>query len=170
MTFAEVYDQHVAYLWKTVRRLGVAPADIEDITHDVFVIVHGRLATFDRTRPIRPWLFGIAFRRVANYRRHSRNYREVTSDTTDASAAPTSLESQLAARNDLHRVAAALATLDHERRAVFVLSEIDLCSGPEIAGALELPLNTVYSHLRRARRDFTAAFCQPDEEVPHVRR
>src|ERR1039457_6413159 len=42
--FDEIYRQHFPYVWRTLRRLGVAPADVEDVAHEVFVVVHRRLA------------------------------------------------------------------------------------------------------------------------------
>jgi len=54
-------------------------------------------------------------------------------------------------------VARALDTLDFDRRAVFILHEIDGVAIPEIARALEIPSNTAYSRLRLARADFGAA-------------
>lgn len=51
----------------------------------------------------------------------------------------------------------ALDELELERRAVFVMHELDGQAVPEIAAALEIPLGTAYSRLRLAREDMTAA-------------
>ena len=51
----------------------------------------------------------------------------------------------------------ALAALDADRRAVFVMHELDELSAPEIAETLAIPLNTVYSRLRIARERFNVA-------------
>ncbi|MGE3633430.1 MAG: RNA polymerase sigma factor, partial [Sandaracinaceae bacterium] len=57
----------------------------------------------------------------------------------------------------LHRL---LSTLDEERRAVFILAELEQMSAPEIADALDLKLNTVYSRLRVARQKFDEALAR----------
>ncbi len=61
---------------------------------------------------------------------------------------------------DAERRALVLSALDRmplERRAVFVMHEIDEHSIPDVARALDLPLNTAYSRLRIAREEFAAA-------------
>ena len=82
-----VYDEHFDYVWHTLRRLGVRAADLEDLAHDVFVAFHRTRATYDPSRPIRPWLFGIAFRVSSDHRRRARHRYEVVAerDTPDAS-------------------------------------------------------------------------------------
>ena len=60
--FRKLFDAESAYVWKTLRRLGVAPSDIEDVASNVWLVVHRRLDSYDGTKPLRPWLFGIAFR------------------------------------------------------------------------------------------------------------
>jgi len=54
----------------------------------------------------------------------------------------------------LHRI---LDRLDDDKRAVFVLAELEQMTAPEIAEALSVNLNTVYSRLRAARAAFEDA-------------
>jgi len=56
---------------RRLARLGVRDADLDDVTQEVFVAVHRRWDDFDRTRPLRPWLLGFAYRMAADYRKHS---------------------------------------------------------------------------------------------------
>jgi RNA polymerase sigma-70 factor (ECF subfamily) len=57
---------------------------------------------------------------------------------------------------------ALLAELDEPKREVFVLAEVEEMTMPEIASALEIPLNTAYSRLRAARQAFEAALARHD--------
>jgi len=155
--FATIYRGEFRYVWRTLRRLGARPADIEDLAHDVFVVVHRRLADYDARRPLRPWLFGIAFRVASDYRRRARHRAEVATGTIEAASAAPRADDQLAAEQDRALVIEALAALDLDRRAVLILHDIDGESAPEIARSLGIPLNTVYSRLRVARQRFTAA-------------
>jgi RNA polymerase sigma-70 factor, ECF subfamily len=66
-------------------------------------------------------------------------------------------DEEVARERDRALIAAALERLSLDERAAFVLHDVDGCTAPEIAGALEVPLNTVYSRLRRARRKFETA-------------
>ena len=63
--FAAAYDAEFEVVWLYLRRLGVPEADVEDAVHDVFVVAHRRYGTYDPSRPLRPWLLGIAFRIAA---------------------------------------------------------------------------------------------------------
>jgi RNA polymerase sigma-70 factor, ECF subfamily len=156
--FRTLFDAHVPYVWKTLQRLGVKPAELPDVTHDVFVIVFRRLADFDASRPAKPWLFGIAYRVARDHRKLFRNTHEVVSDTIAETTDPVPpADVQLVVAEEKKLVHDALETLEDERRAVFVLFEIDGVAMPEVAEALGLPLNTAYSRLRLARADFRAA-------------
>jgi RNA polymerase sigma-70 factor, ECF subfamily len=158
--FDDVYQQDFAYVWQTLRRLGVRPSDLEDLAHDVFVVVHRRLEDFDPTRALRPWLFGIAYRVASEHRRRRPPDRPAEGPETDvddlADQAP-SPERILTSGEARRRVAKALERLPLDQRGVLVLHDIDGVSVPEIARALELPLNTVYSRLRLGRSKFLAA-------------
>ena len=155
--FETLYRAEFPYVWHTLRRLGVRDRDLEDLAHDVFVVVHRRLADYDPTRPLKPWLFGIAFRVAAGDRRRARVHAEIPSDAVDVAADVPGADDQLAARQDRQLVLDALAALDLDRRAVFVMHDIDGHAAPEIAAAVGIPLNTVYSRLRLAREKFAAA-------------
>jgi RNA polymerase sigma-70 factor, ECF subfamily len=150
MTLEDIYAAEFDYVWHTLRRLGVLDAEREDLAHDVFLVVHRRLSSYDPARPLRPWLFGIAYRIVADQRRLARVTREVVGEAPEqAGPAPAHADRDLLVR--------ALATLELVRRAVIILHEIDGQSIPEIARVLDLPENTLYSHLTRARRELAAA-------------
>lgn len=79
--FRKLFDAEVAYVWKTLRRLGVRPSDIDDVSSEVWLVVHRRLDGYDSSKPIRPWLFGIAFRVAAAERRMARHRSEVLTMT-----------------------------------------------------------------------------------------
>lgn len=157
-SFAALFEAEFSYVLNTLYRLGVRRADLEDVTHEVFVAVHGALAEYDPTRPLRPWLFGIAFRFASRYRRSARFSREVPREEAGdvADEAPPADE-QMASEQARRVVMEALDTLDVDRRAVIVMHDIDGCPVPEIALALSIPLNTAYSRLRLGREQFKAA-------------
>lgn len=155
--FRRLFDAELDYVWHALRRLGVREADLEDVTHDVFLAVYKKLHTFDGARPTRPWLFGFAYRFASDYRKLARHRREVLVLAPEArDPAPSALDrTELGQTLELAR--RALDTLGLERRAVFVLHELDECPMPEVAEALGIPLNTAYSRLRLAREDLASA-------------
>ena len=146
-----IFEEHFDYIWNTLRRLGVRQGNLEDVTHDVLLAVHRRLAHYDPSRPLRPWLFAFGFREASDYRRKARHRREVLDDADQVDGAPLADE-RLEASETRALVRTALNTLDLDHRAVFILHDLDDCPVPEIAATLRIPLNTAYSRLRdRAR-------------------
>src|SRR5262245_8429480 len=67
--FAEVYEEHFTFVWKSLRRLGVPPASVDDAAQDVFVVVHRKLETFEGRSSLKTWLFGIAHLIALGYRK-----------------------------------------------------------------------------------------------------
>lgn len=157
MELREIYEAEFGYVWGCLRRFGVCNPALEDVAHDVFLVVHRRLDTYDRTRPIRPWLAGICFRVASDHRKRAyRRYERDELGPEHPSPAPTP-EDRAA---DLERSALVLAALDEleaAQRAVFVMHDIDGFSIPEIAEQLQVKPNTLYSRLRLGRERFTAA-------------
>ena len=155
--FPAVYAAELGYVWNTLRRLGVQDRDIEDLCHDVFVVVFRNLEVYDARRPIRPWLFGIAFRVASDYRRLARHRREIPGTTRELTCPAPPADEVMLRRERQRLVARALEELELDRRAVFVMHDIDGHVMPDIATALGIPLNTAYSRLRLARADFAVA-------------
>lgn len=153
----DVYTAEFAWVYRTLRRLGGRERDLEDLAHDVFIVVHRRLGDYDPQRPLRPWLMGIAFRVVSDYRRRaSFGAEELSEAAADTASAPRQ-EEAVAARERRELVLAALDALDLDQRAVFVAHELDGTAIPELADALGVSVNTLYSRLRLARPRFAAA-------------
>jgi RNA polymerase sigma-70 factor, ECF subfamily len=155
--FREVFALNFDYVWHALKRLGVREADLEDVTHEVFLAVFRKLDQFDATRPLRPWLFGFAFRLASDHRDLAHHRRELVTDAPEIlDAGPSALDAAI--RQQALAVAQrALGALELGRRAVFILHVLDDCPMPEVAAALGIPVNTAYSRLRLARADLAAA-------------
>jgi RNA polymerase sigma-70 factor, ECF subfamily len=154
-----IYQQHGRFVWLSLQRLGVRPADLDDIAQDVFMIVYRRLGSFDRTARITTWLFGICMRVAANYRRRRRWRREVLSNAIadERPALALAADDLLARREEQEMAERALARLDVAKRATFVMFEIETLSCQEIADLMAVPLGTVYSRLNAARKELEKA-------------
>jgi RNA polymerase sigma-70 factor (ECF subfamily) len=165
--FRTMYDAHVDFVWRNLRRLGVPESEAEDRTQEAFVVAHRRFAEFvDRGHGPRAWLFQIVLRVASDARRHHRRHPEVA-DGGDAIARASVAAPQADAveqREAMSRLDAALGTLDIGRRAVVVLHEIEEMTAPEIARVLNLPLNTVYSRLRVGRADLELALAKTGDQ------
>ena len=155
--FAQLFEAEHSYVLHSLRRLGVAERDLEDVTHDVFVVVHRKLPEYDASRPARPWLFAIAVRAASDYRRRGRTRLEQVSDALDAHGAPGNTEHELERREQRALVIEALRGVEESRLPLFVMVDLDEVPVVDAAAALSIPLNTAYSRLRLARADFAAA-------------
>jgi RNA polymerase sigma-70 factor (ECF subfamily) len=151
--FPAVYRAEFGWVLHTLRRLGVAQAELEDVAHDVFVAVYRHFGELDRTRPVRPWLFGFAYRIASDHKKLARHRRETSADADPADRAPLP-DAQLDDERLRRRLLAALDAMDFDKRSLVVMHDLEGIAVPEIAKLLGVPLNTAYSRLRLARADF----------------
>jgi RNA polymerase sigma-70 factor, ECF subfamily len=158
LNFADVYEAHFDFVWRSARRLGVSALHVDDVVQEVFLVVHRRLAEFEARSSIKTWLFAITRRVVGDYRRSARRKpSEPIGNFEPEANASSAADAQLARNEDARLLYAILDELDADKREVFVLAELEQISGPEIAAALGENLNTVYARLRAARCAFEAA-------------
>src|SRR5450432_2059597 len=78
--FRQIYESEHRYVWNTLLRLGVRAADVEDVAQETLLTVYKKLDDYDSTRPLKPWLFGFAFRVAADYRKSAQQKRSVNED------------------------------------------------------------------------------------------
>ena len=158
-----LYAAHAEHVWRCLHRLGVRDADLPDLLHEVFLVVHRRAADYDPLRPVGAWLWGICVGLAQNYRRRAFRRVERLVDAPEG-ATERDAEGALDASRRVARGRAALDALDPERRAVFVMFEMEAMSGREIAELLAVPIGTVHSRLHSARAAIAAALAA--EEAP----
>jgi RNA polymerase sigma-70 factor (ECF subfamily) len=120
-------------------------AAAEDIAQEAFLAALRALDRFDRRRPFGPWLHRIVVNRAIDWARARTLRAEISDDgTIERAAARTRAEA-----SDAEALAAGLAALSPEHRAVIVLRHLLEYTPGEIAELLELPRGTVNSRLRR---------------------
>ncbi len=158
--FETIYHQYFGFVWSSVRRLGVGMDAMDDVVQDVFIVVHSKLHTLRDPNALRSWIYGIVRRTVSGYRRANKIQGHSLSllppDQILASAEPSPLDRS--ERNaQLQLLSTLLSGLSEQKREVFILVELEQMTVPEVAEALEIPLNTAYSRLRLARKEFDAA-------------
>jgi RNA polymerase sigma-70 factor (ECF subfamily) len=153
--FREIYEGEVSWVYHRLRRLGVNEADLEDTVHDVFVVVHRRLADYDPSRPLRPWIAGITVRVAADHFKRAHRRHEVLRPDLEPVAGPHP-HHELEARQRQRLLQQMLDRLDPDRRAVVVLHDLEGFSMPEVAEMLEVGVNTLYSRLRLAREQLAS--------------
>jgi RNA polymerase sigma-70 factor, ECF subfamily len=162
-SFDFVYDQCFDFVRRSVLRLGVQEASVEDVVQEVFFIVHRKLPDFAGRSSLKTWLFSIVLHVVRHHRRSwSRK------DSQRAPEMATRLEElpDLGSRGPLDHAVTAdsvrlldrlLRELGDDKREVFVLAHLEEMTTSEMAEVLGENANTVYSRLRAARLEFEQA-------------
>jgi RNA polymerase sigma-70 factor, ECF subfamily len=151
----EAYQQEISYVFHALRWLGGRPDEIEDLAQEVFVALRRSWPRYDATRPLRPYLFGVAFRVVSMQRRRRR--REVKFsrlEIRDGGAGPDDL---VQAQQSRALITRALEKVPLRRRAVLVMHDLEEVPMDEVAKTLSIRLFTAYSRLRKARSELEAA-------------
>jgi RNA polymerase sigma-70 factor (ECF subfamily) len=161
--FAKLYDAHFKFVWRSARRLGTPEANLDDVVQEIFMVAFRRLDEFEGRSSVKTWLYGIVFNVVRAHRRELAQKhpqvidgdRRADSDRLiDSGEGP---QEHLSKREAARFIDGFLDSLDDDRRAVFVLAELEQLTAPEIAAVVGAPLNTVYSRLRLARIEFNEA-------------
>jgi RNA polymerase sigma-70 factor (ECF subfamily) len=139
-----------------LQRLGVSDADVEDLTHDVFVTALQNLAIFDPSLSLRAWLFGIVVTRVRVHRRRrlSRRFENLFARERPVASGEQGADERIASREARALVLWALRGLTLDQRGVFVMHELEDFGMPEVAFALDIQLDAAYARLFRARERF----------------
>jgi len=149
--------EHHAFVWRTLRRLGVPTGDVEDASQQVFLVAHRRLVEIVPESE-RSFLFQTALRVAADWRRSQRRRKQEAAlalpEVADIAASPEEMLDRQRQRALLDQV---LGSLPMKLRAVFVLFELEEMTLAEIATMSSTPLGTVASRLRRARQAFSKA-------------
>jgi RNA polymerase sigma-70 factor (ECF subfamily) len=163
LAFEDVYEEHVTFVWRSARRLGVNESAVDDVVQEIFLVVLRRLGEFESRSTLKTWLFAIVLRVVRDHRRSVR--RKSPHHTQQGPTDPDTLSDgsnlgphETAARVEGLRVLHELLdTLEDDKREIFVLAELEQLSAPDIAEATGTNVNTVYTRLRAARHDFNTA-------------
>jgi RNA polymerase sigma-70 factor (ECF subfamily) len=151
----EAYQQEITYVFHALRWLGARPQEIEDLAQEVFIALRRSWPHYDSSRPLRPYLFGVAFR-VVSMQRRKRKY-DVTFATLEVREGGPGPDEMLQAKQARVMVLRALERIPLRRRAVLVMHDLEEVPMAQVATALSIPLFTAYSRLRKARTELEAA-------------
>ena len=152
--FDQIYAAWYDDVSRWIRAMGGPEAEREDLVQDVFVVVHRRLVDFDGQN-LAGWLYQIARRRVRDFRRllwvkHLITRRSPLPEGL-VLIGPSPVE-DLETQEKRLLLETLLAKLNESERAALVLFEVEGYSGQQIAAIQEVPINTVWARIHKARR------------------
>ena len=149
----ELVAEYMDFVWRSLRRLGVAEADCDDGCQRVWVVLAKKVSSIEPEK-MRSYIFSVVVRIASEMRRaRGRHQHEELNEHTPALTAldAEGLLEQKRVRQLLDQV---LSNMSWELRVVFVMFELEGSSSPEIAEALGVSRGTVASRLRLAREAF----------------
>jgi RNA polymerase sigma-70 factor (ECF subfamily) len=158
--FLQLMERHTRSIYNLAYRLTLDPMEAEDIVQETFLRVHTALPRSRLDLPFRPWLFRIAVNLCRNWAKkrspvaftslEADNEGEETAVTGIPDQAPLPLE-QVEEQELQAMLQQAVAALPAAYRLAVTLRYSEGLSYQEMAQVLELPLNTVRTHLFRAK-------------------
>jgi len=141
--FTELFRRYSQPVYGFFRRRLDDPARAEELSQETFVALIRAIHRYEPRASFRSYLYGIAMKILMAERRKSTR-RELSSERGNDVGSEQSVDAGIWVRN-------AIEQLDSEQREVLLLREYERLSYEEIAGLLDLPINTVRSKLFRAR-------------------
>lgn len=168
--YGDLVRQYQNSVFNVCYRLLGERASAEDLAQDTFIRAYQRLGTFDDTRPFGPWVRRIAANLCLNHLKSTKSQphfefdeardavardavgRDAAARDANRNQRTTEPEKALISSERRDRVRAALLELPAHYRAAIELRHFQELTYDEMAAALEMPLNTVKSHLFRARK------------------
>ena len=160
VSFEQVYSTYVEFVWRSARRLGVEEAEADDVVQQVFLTVYQKLDGFEWRSTLKTWLFAILLRVASEYRRAvRRKSQHLAHASVDPDLVPdggVNPHEALSRAEASRTIDVLLDSLDGDKRAVFVMAELEEMTAAEISLATGLEPSTVYSRLRAARTDSSA--------------
>ncbi|MBL4687162.1 MAG: sigma-70 family RNA polymerase sigma factor [Nannocystaceae bacterium] len=160
LRFNVIYREHARYVWRVARAIGVSDLHVDDVVHDVFLVVRRRLPDFDPQRSMRAWLGGITRRVVGHLWRGQAREQKRLQALPDPVPADSPFES-MRAQEAQRLVSRFVESLDPDKRLAFVLMDVEGLTAKEVATACQSNPRTIYSRVRAAR----ALFAKYLEEV-----
>jgi RNA polymerase sigma-70 factor (ECF subfamily) len=151
LDLGRLFREHGPYVWRTLRRFGLSEHDADDLCQEVFLVVFRRYGEFEHRSKLETWLYGISVRVALAFKRRASTQREKPWASPPEVVSHHAPEQEVADREARMLLDRALDLLDDDKRAVFILYELEQLPMNEVAVALECPVQTAYSRLHAAR-------------------
>lgn len=149
-----LFDEHYDFVLRSALRLGVPTAAVDDVVQETFIVAGRKLGAFEGRSSVRTWLFGILMRVAHTERRGELRRQRRAAVALQGSETSEDPYARREAADTLHRL---LATLDEDRRAAFILADVEGLTAVEIAEGLGVNVNTIYARIRAARKQLAEA-------------
>ena len=155
--FPQLLAQYRRPVFGYLVRCGIAPEARDDLFQEVFLRIHKAASRYRPRQPLRPWIVTIVLNTVRNHRRDQLRKTRFSSQLRAVTQHQESInhdqgaEQMLEQQSTLRWLETRITCLPDKQREVLVLFTLKGLSTKDIARAMGMPVNTVKTHLRRAR-------------------
>ena len=161
--FSQLVERYRRPVFGYLVRCGIAEADRDDLFQEIFIKIHQRADQYDTARPLHPWLFTVVANTVRTYLRKQklRSYfvwEPASAEAPDIQDDAPDAESLASARQTKAWLERAIQALPMPQREVLILATIENLPLKDIASILGMPINTVKTHVRRARQRLVESY------------
>lgn len=156
--FEDIYKASSGFVYNVALKMVRKTTDAEEITQDVFVKIYKGLKDFEFKSSFKTWAYRITVNAALNRCRQAVKDREVV-EMEDISVIPAKkddLKERIEAEDSNRKASEMLSVLNPEQRACIILRELEELDYCGIAKALNIPVNTVRSRLKRGRETMAA--------------
>jgi RNA polymerase sigma factor (sigma-70 family) len=155
--FGLLVDRLGGAVWALICRSGVRGPDREDVYQEVFVKVHRAAHIHQPDRPLKPWVLTIAVNTARSWHRNKKVRKLLhLSETPERAGNEPSAYQVVEAEESAGWMQQRIAALPEAQREVLLMCSVEGIAQKDAAELLALPLNTVKTHLRRARLSLAA--------------
>ena len=150
--FGKLMDAYRVLVFTFLKRYGVRPASRDDLFQEIFLKIHLGASSYRSTRPLRSWIITIVLNTVRNFRRDQFRRKQLEQHAPVLALDHEPGADQVAeGQTTLNWLESRIACLPPVQREVLTLSTLKGLRMKELAEVLQIPENTVKTHLRRAR-------------------
>jgi len=153
-----LFDRYGESIRRLVIRMGVPASDADDLVQNTFLAAMRSASRFNADYAVRSWLLGIAAMMTRRYHRSSgRLAARLRAWSHEPGVAPAQPDGASETKEQLALAERALGELSQKKREAFVMVVLEGVPGEEAAGALGIPVNTLWTRLHHARRELREA-------------
>ncbi|EJS12662.1 sigma-70 family RNA polymerase sigma factor [Bacillus cereus VDM062] len=149
--YSELYDKTIQEVYKTAHFLIEDKADIDDVVQEIYIQLYESLRKYDSEKPFRPWLIGLAIKKIHSYRRKRwMRLRIVKKAEEQRKPVEIDFSSDVVSKISNQKLIELIHKLPYKLKQVIILRYLHDYSQEEVAQILHIPIGTVKSRIHAA--------------------
>ncbi len=154
--FAELVSLLRVEIYSYLARSGFDRSVRDDLFQEIFLKIHRNASKYDPSYPLRPWVFTIVVNTVRTHLRRIKSDKvSLDAEVSERLSEQSSAEELQIGRETKNWIEAEIRKLPLEQREIVLLCCVKGLEQKDVAQAVNIPVNTVKTHLRRARISLT---------------